>query len=171
MNKILPILAILVIIASCKPKKEDIIAKKWVAVSVESPELEHDMAQLRGFIDTVGTSTDANENEMLYGVRNMDSMRNHLRKDLDSAVEMQKTSIKNTWLDFGKDGKLAANFGTGVDTVKWYFDDEGNLMLDEMAQKGAGSKIRMEVVKLEDTILQLRFKENGFSSLATFIPE
>jgi hypothetical protein len=55
--------------------------------------------------------------------------------------------------------------------VKWYFDDDGNIIMDEMAHKGAGSKIKMELVKLEDTILQLRFNENGFSSLATFRPE
>ncbi len=147
------------------------IAKKWKAVSLESPQLDQMIAEQRNFIDTVGKSTDAATNEALYGIRNMDSMRTMLKIQLDSFLAMQETTLNNTWLDFNKDGVVATNFGTSPDTVNWYFDDEGNLMLDEMQKKGAGSKIKMEVMKLEENVLQLRFNENGFSSTATFKPE
>jgi len=89
---------------------------------------------------------------------------------LDSFIAMQDRTTQNTWLEFNKNGTAVASFGSEPDTVKWYFDDDDNLILDELAQKGAGSKINMDVVKLEDTVLQLRFTENGFSSIATFHP-
>ena len=144
--------------------------KKWQAIKVENPELERQIAESRIFFDTVGKSTDAATNLELYGVRNMDSMRAILKMQLDSFITSQERTVQNTWLDFNKDSTVIASFGTAPDTVKWYFDDEGNLMLDEMQQKGVGSKIKMEVVKLEDTALQLRFTEDGFSSLAIFRP-
>ena len=100
----------------------------------------------------------------------MDSMRAILKMQLDSFLSMQDQTVKNTWLHFMNNGTVATAFGTTPDTIKWYFDDEGNLMLDELTNKGAGSKVKMEVVSLQDTMLQLRFNENGFSSIATFKP-
>lgn len=156
---------------ACNPSKKDIITKKWQAVSVESDEVNQSIEQSKVFFDTVGKSTDAATNKALYGVENMDSMREVLKMQLEEFIENQKRTVKNTWLDFRKDSILIASFGTGPDTVKWYFDDEGNLMMDELAQKGTGSIIKMNVLKLEDTVLQLQFKENDFSSIATFRPE
>lgn len=170
MNKILLLAACSLFFTACKESKEDMITKKWIATSVVNPELDKQIAESRVFFDTVGKSTDAATNEQLYGARNMDSLRILLRLQLDSFVAMQQTTLQNTWLHFMEDSVVAANFGTQADTVKWYFDDDGNLMLDEMAHKGAGSKIKMELVKLEDTVLQLRFNENSFSSLASFTP-
>jgi hypothetical protein len=163
---LLPIL----LLSSCQPSKEKRITRKWQAIRIESPQLEEMIRQQRNFIDTVGRSTDPASNEMLYGVRNLDSMRIYLNTQLDSFLNMQQIAINNTWLDFRKDGTVITNFDFQTDTVKWYFDDDGNLMLDEMKQKGTGSKIKMEVVKLEDTILHLLFKENDFSSTAVFKP-
>ncbi len=169
-KKICWALAGCIVLYSCKQSKEDIITRKWQAVKVENPELEQQITDSRVFFDTVGKSTDAATNELLYGVRNMDSMRIVLKTQLDSFLAMQQQTVQNTWLHFNRNGTVAAAFGTDPDTVKWYFDDEGNLMLDELEQKGAGSKIKMEVVKLEDTVLHLRFNENGFSSTAVFHP-
>ncbi|HRO42398.1 MAG TPA: hypothetical protein PL009_06160 [Flavipsychrobacter sp.] len=170
MKKICFAIVCCVFVFSCKQSKEELITKKWQAIRVESPELEKQIADSRVFFDTVGKSTDAATNEQLYGARNMDSMRVILKMQLDSFIGLQAWTVKNTWLDFQKNGTVAAAFGTQPDTVKWYFDDEGNLMLDELEQKGAGSKIKMEVVKLEDTALHLRFNENGFESVAIFHP-
>jgi|SRR5690606_26667944 len=155
---------------ACKPSKKDLITKKWQAISVESQEVQNSIEQSKIFFDTVGKTTDAATNMELYGVANMDSMREVLKKQLDDFVENQKETVKNTWLDFRKDSILIASFGTGPDTVKWYFDDEGNLIMDEMAQKGSGSILKMDILKLEDSVLQLQFKENDFSSIATFRP-
>jgi hypothetical protein len=64
---------------------------------------------------------------------------------------------------------VATNFGEEQDTINWYLDDEGVLVFDEMKKKGGGSKINMEIVKLEKDSLHLRFSENGYSSTAIFI--
>ncbi|RYG51579.1 MAG: hypothetical protein EOO01_08240 [Chitinophagaceae bacterium] len=170
MRHILYFTLLLTAAASCKPSKEELILKKWAATKVESPMLEKQIDEQKMFIDTIGTTTSADQNEKLYGVRNMDSMRVEMRKQLDLITGQQKEAIKNTWLHFNKDGTVAVNFGSSPDTVSWYFEDDSTLMLDEMKLKGTGSKIRMNVVKLQKDSLQLRFDENGFSSLATFQP-
>ncbi|MBS1588638.1 MAG: hypothetical protein JST52_03390 [Bacteroidetes bacterium] len=159
-----------VLFFSCKSSKEKLITRKWQAARIESPELDQQIASSRIFFDTVGKSTDAATNEQLYGARNMDSLRVELKNQLDSFIAMQQETVLHTWLHFLKNGTVAVSFNTPVDTVKWYFDDDGNLMLDEMQQKGAGDKIKMEVLDLSDTLLQLRFTENGFSSTAFFHP-
>jgi len=159
------------LIISCKQSKEELITKKWQAVRMVNAELEKQIADSRIFFDTVGKSTDAASNEILYGVRNMDSMRAVLKMQFDSFLAMQHQTVQNTWLDFNKNGTVVTAFGTAPDTVKWYFDEDGNLMLDEMQQKGVGSAVKMEVIKLEDTALHLLFNENGFSSVVVFHPK
>lgn len=170
MKRLLIITLCTISFVGCKETKEQMLVKKWQATGFVNPELNKQIAESKVFFDTIGKSTDAATNEKLYGVRNMDSMRAELKLQLDSFVAMQESTVKNTWLDFRKDGTVIANFGSDPDTVKWYFDDDGNLMLDELEQKGAGSKIKMEMVQISDTLLELRFNENGFSSLASFRP-
>jgi len=160
----------LVFLSSCKPSKEQMILKKWQAVSVESPGMEKMIEESRSFYDTIGKSTSRAQNLAIYGVSNMDSFRTILMAQLDSLVNQQNQTVQNTWLEFMRDSTVAAAFGSAPDTIKWYFDDEGNLMLDEMEQKGTGSRIKMEVLKLEDSVLQLRFVESNFTSVATFKP-
>ncbi len=156
--------------AACKQSKEELIARRWQAVALESPMMDEQIRMQREFLDTVGTSTDAATNEVLYGVRNMDSMRQWMKTQFDSIILEQKSAIANTWLNFSKEGTVVSSFGSAPDTVSWYFDDEGALILDELKHKGAGSKVKMEVVKLDEDSLKLRFNENGFSSTAILIP-
>ena len=49
-------------------------------------------------------------------------------------------------------------------------DDEGDLVLDELAEQGAGDKIKMQVEELNDTVLKLNFSEDNISSSVTFHP-
>lgn len=171
MNKqILAIAILCCIMASCKQSNNELITRKWQAVSVKSGMLDNQIKEERNFIDTIGTSTTPAQNLVLYGVRNMDSMRKLMHKNLDSTIASQEETIKDTWLLFDKNGTVVTHFGSEPDTVSWYFDDEGALMLDEMKHKGTGSKIKMNVLKLTDQELQLQFEENGFSSTASFIP-
>lgn len=154
---------------SCKPSKKELITRKWQAVGVQSGMLDNEIKEERHFIDTIGTTTSPAQNLELYGVSNMDSMRKLMHKSLDSTIASQEETIKNTWLLFDKNGTVVTHFGAEPDTVAWYFDDDGALMLDEMKHKGAGSKIKMNVLKLTDKELQLQFEENGFSSTASFV--
>ena len=142
---------------------------KWNATEMKSPQLDQQIADTKNFIDTVGKSTTPDENELLYGVRDMDSLRISMKENLDLTLSEQDRLIENTSLDFFSKEEVATNFGSGQDTISWFIDDEGTLIFDEMKKKGAGSKIHMEIVKLEKDSLQLRFNENGYTSTATFI--
>lgn len=163
------LLLITAVFTACKPSKQKMLMGKWQAISMKSPQLDQEIADTRNFIDTVGKGTTPDENEDLYGVRNMDSLRIFLKEKLAETLTEQELMIKNTSLDFYSKDEVASNFGSGQDTISWYIDDEGALILDEMKKKGGGSKITMEIVKLVKDSLQLRFNESGYSSMATFI--
>ncbi len=159
-----------VAVFSCKQDKSSMIAKKWEAVALENPQLDSMIKEQQVFLDTFGAHTTPAQNDSLYGVRNIDSMRQSLQMQLNDFKAMQDHSLKSTWFDFKKSGIVLMNFSGQVDSTKWYFDDEGNLMLNEMDLKGAGSNLKMEVVQLADTVLKLRFNENGATSMVTFQP-
>lgn len=168
----LAIFAIALLLTSCKPSKENMLLGKWKAIRMESAELDQQIADTRNYIDTVGKNSTPEENVQLYGVSNMDSMRSVMNDQLEMTLEEQKNTIDHTWIEFMKDGIVATDFGVGAaDTINWYLDDDGALMLDEMKMKGAGSKTKMDIIKLEKDSLQLRFSENGFTSTATFVKE
>jgi hypothetical protein len=170
MKQLVVFFGCILLFSACKQSREDTISKKWQAAKVENPDLEKQIAASKVFFDTVGRNTNADANEQLYGVRNMDSMRQVLNEQLDSFVAMQEHTVQNTWMDFKKDSVLIADFGNGADTVTWYFNEDGDLMIDEMAAKGTGDVIKMQVLQLEDTLLKVKFTENGFSSTASFHP-
>lgn len=161
---------IISLFSSCKPAKEKMLLGKWVAIKMESPQLDKEVKDTQVFIDTVGTSTSPDQNFELYGVRNMDSLRDFMKVQMETTLNDQKRMIDNTWLEFMKKDIVATNFGAPQpDTINWYLDEEGSLILDEMKMKGTGDKITMEIAKLVTDTLQLRFNENGYSSTATFI--
>ncbi|MCD6064382.1 MAG: hypothetical protein K0R82_2293 [Flavipsychrobacter sp.] len=170
MKKLLLLVPIVVIFAACKDKKEEKITKKWQAVALESPTMDQMIADQAAFLDTFGKNTTPKQNDSLYGTQNVDSMRESLRLQLNDFKSMQEHSVKNTWFHFMKDGKAMMNFSGQPDSTNWYFDEEGALILDEMKMKGTGNKIKMDVVQLEDTVLKLRFTENGMTSTVTFHP-
>lgn len=154
---------------SCKSSKQDLIRGKWQAIGMESPQLDQEIKDTRNFIDTVGKSTSPEDNEILYGVRNMDSLREPMRRSMDSTLAAQQQLILETWLDFYSKDEVASKFGNEPDTINWLIDEDGDLLLDEMKKKGGGSKVKMEIVKLVKDTLQLRFTESGYTSVATFL--
>ena len=170
MKKLFLLAPFVVFFTACKETKEDKIIKKWQAVALESPMMDQMINEQASFLDTFGTHTTPQQNDSMYGTRNVDSMRESLRLQLNDFKGMQDHAVKNTWFHFMKDGKALMNFSGQPDSTHWYFDDEGGLILDEMKMKGTGNKIRMDVVKLEDTVLKLRFTEDGMTSTVTFHP-
>ena len=90
--------------------------------------------------------------------------------DYSATIKEKENSLKNTFLHFNENGTLYYSFGVLPDTACWYFEGEKNLVFDEKKLKGMGSVVKIELVKLDENELQLRFQENGFSSTATFIP-
>jgi len=162
--------ACLVWLASCTSSHNKQLLGKWKAIQMESPRLNQEIQDAQLFIDTVGKSTTATQNKELYGVENMDSVREIMKEQIDLTLKEQKRMIDSTWLNFLPNGIVASNFGAPKpDTINWYLDEEGALILDEMKMKGAGDKVVMEIVTLKEDTLRLRFNENGYSSTATFI--
>jgi hypothetical protein len=165
------LVSVFVLFASCKKSKEEQIIRKWRSVAVESPGLDEQLALYRAFLDTVGQSTTPEQNLELYQTTNIDSFKNVEKMKIEAVLAEQDTTIKNTFLDFHKDGTVTAAFGDAPETLYWYFDEEGNLALDETKTRGENNRIKMHLVKLEDTVLQLSYSQGDQTSTATFRPE
>jgi hypothetical protein len=171
MKKLLYLLPLILVATACKEKKEDMMAKKWQAVKLSNPQMDQMIKDQEVFLDTFGRTGDATTNLATYGISNVDSMRESLQMQLNDFKAMQDHSVKNTWFNFRKDGVAIMNFSGQLDSTNWYFDDENKLILDEMKLKGAGNKIIMEVVELKETMLTLKFTEDGMTSVVTFAPD
>lgn len=171
MKKASWLLALPLLLVACKEKKEDIIAKKWAAASVENPQMDSMIREQQMFLDTFGKNSDAATNLAVYGITNIDSARESLRAQINDYKAMQEHGLTNTWFDFRKDGIVIMNFSGQVDSTKWYFNEDGELVLDEQKMKGAGSIVKMDVIQLTDTSLKLKFNENGMASTVLFHPD
>jgi hypothetical protein len=155
---------------SCNRDKKDVLIRNWHAVKLENPKLDDMIQQQLHFIDTVGTTT-ANTNIQLYGTNNIDSLKKALKIELDSFIMLQKNAFDNTWFNFKKNGTASLTFNGVPDSVKWHFDNEGSLILEESESRGVGGRLSMEVVQLSDTVLKLRFVERDINSIITFQPQ
>jgi hypothetical protein len=170
MKKLIYLLPFTLLISSCKEKKEDMLAKKWQAVKLSNPQMDQMIKEQEVFLDTFGKGS-PEQNEALYGIKNIDSARESLKMQLNDFKAMQDHAVKNTWFNFRKDGVAIMNFSGQLDSTKWYVEGESKLILDEKQLKGTGNKIEMEIVELKQTMLTLRFTEEGMTSIVTFAPE
>ena len=171
MNKCYPLFLLLfVILASCKAKREDVIARKWQETRFSNPQMAQLMQEQRFFMDTMGHGTNTADNLRMYGAANVDSMKGALQRNMDSFDHMMQVAVDSTWYDFNGNGTVYMHSDDGLDSASWYFDEEGGLVLDEMKLKGTGSRLRMEVLALNDTALRLRYSENRSASEAIFAP-
>jgi len=171
MKKTIAIFCSVVLLAACQHSKRDMLIGSWQAVSIDNPQMDALMTQGQIFIDTVGKHTDAATNASLYGVTNIDSMRHVLQLQLDSVKKMRRVSLASTMFTFRKNGMAMFTFGTFKDSTKWYFDDGGSLMLDDLKEKDAAGKIKLQIATLTDTLLKLQLTEDGVTSSVSFHPE
>ena len=100
----------------------------------------------------------------------MDSMRKVLQQQYDSAKTIQANTVLNTVFKFRKDSVAILMFNDNMDSARWYMDGS-KLVLDDLNKETQGQKLNMEIISLTDTVLKLRFEENGASSTVTFHPE
>jgi hypothetical protein len=172
MKKILVCIAFVpVLLTSCKRHKKDMIIGQWQAFHLQNAQMDSEMLTGQKFIDTVGTHTDAATNMQLYGVANMDSMRHIMQQQMDSMKIIQEEAIKNTVFNFRKDGMAILTFSGRTDSAKWHYDEEGNAIVLDIMQGQDDTKLDMEVAALSDTLLKLKFVENGSASTVTFHPK
>ena len=154
---------------ACKKDPAQKIVGAWQEVRVINPKMDEAIEQQRVFADTVGTSTDSIENFRIYGTTNIDSFKTQAKADLDSFLKNQYFAIRATIFEFKQDGTMYLHSLDGIDTAKWAIDDDGALILNQEG-KTEGNKIRMELVEVSDTLLQLKYKEQYLESTAVFKP-
>jgi hypothetical protein len=170
-KRILMFAILAISITACKPRKEKMLVNTWQAIDLDNPQMDMMITEQRRFIDTFGSSGNAETNVKLYGTTNIDSYRQALTVQLAEFKKMQDESIKNTWFNFRKDGVAIMNFSGQLDSTNWYFEEDTVLILDEMKLKGTGNKIRMGVLKLDEKEMKLKFSEEGLVSTVTFKPK
>jgi hypothetical protein len=161
------ILIIFIAICSCKSKR-DMLTGTWHAVKLENPEMDSFFINSQNYIDTIGKKNTDDANMQIYGVINMDSLRKVLQAQFDTAKAMQVGAVTNTVFQFRKDSLAILIFNGVVDSAVWVMDKDGRLMLDDMHRENAGEQVNMEVLKLTDMVLKLRFKEDSSFSTVTF---
>ncbi|MBA3827408.1 MAG: hypothetical protein H0X33_00575 [Taibaiella sp.] len=164
------LIVLLGLMASCQRDKREMLVQNWHAVALDNPQMNVLVAQQQQFIDTVGKGTDVATNLATYGTTNMDSFKKDLQIQLDSFKMLQQQTLTDTWFNFKKNGTAILTFN-GVDNKsKWYFDDEGNLILDEIKEKSTSDHLKMNMIELNDTLLKLKFTQQGQESIVTFVP-
>ena len=154
----------------CKDSREQMLTRKWQEVSIENEQMEQVIRDQKALTDTMGKGSSPEANEILYGTRNVDSLRASLDAEIEAYHTFQQTIINQTWFHFRDDSVLVVHSDEGLDSAKWYFEDDKTIVMDEMAMKGAGTKIRMQVMALSDTNLTLRFSQDQSASVINFRP-
>lgn len=167
---LLVIFPFVLLTASCKRSSEDMLTRKWQEVSIDNPTMQGAIDEQQHFIDTMGAHTSPDENEHLYGIRDLDSLKTELINQVNAYHVEQQRIIDNTWFLFRKDGIVLLNSDEGVDSASWYLDEDKNLILDEMKLKGTGSTISMQILELTDTSLKLSFTQDNATSTVRFKP-
>lgn len=159
---------LILFLASCHPGREKLITGKWKAVAISNPQLEQQLREQQQFIDTMGQSASTAEVAAAYGFSSIDSLKKSMQADLDQYKAKAANELANSWFEFRKDGVALLNFGTGLDSASWSFDEEGALVLDDQKLKGSGGKVIMEVDSLTEQVLHLAYTEDGVKSAVHF---
>lgn len=170
MKKTILVIALPFVLTACKQSKEEMLSKKWQAISVDNKQQDAYFTEQEKFLDTFGKSTDAATNIAIYGFSNVDSARESLKAQLKDYRAMQQHAIENTIFDFDPKGTAIMNFSGQMDTVTWSINKEGKLELSEKAKSNEASKITMDILGLTETELKLKFTDNGGTSTVTFKP-
>lgn len=172
-RNLLAFVVALLFMSACEQKggSKNKLIGKWHAVKLENAEMDAFFRQSQEFIDTMGRNNDDATNIGIYGVANMDSMRQVLQQQYDSAKAMQDAAVVNTVFTFRQDSMVFLSMNGNVDSSKWYMTAEGALVLQELNGQHLNSKMKIDVVSLSDTLLKLKFVDNETASTVTFVPE
>lgn len=169
MNKILGLLAV-ILIASCQTfDKGSTLEGKWQAVDLENPQLDSLMTTQKNFLDTFGNNTTPEQNLEIYGYTNIDSARRVTESQMKAYIATQKQVLSNTVFEFQKDSIAILTFNGDSDTCIWYIDDAGKLQLKEMKKQNMPD-VEMEILSLDDTQLKVRLLGQGANSTVIFKP-
>ncbi len=156
---------------SCKPHHKYTIEKTWYATALESREMDSILIQGQQFIDSMGSGTTPEQNVQLYGSNNLDSIKKILKVQLDSIRIMKNAALESTIFQFRMDSVALLSFSGRTDSMKWTRDTDSSLLLSPLGLTGTLDEIKMTIIELNDSLLRLRFLENGASSIVSFKPQ
>ena len=142
----------------------------WKGIKLENTTIDSFFIKSQHLIDTVGKKNTPDENYEFYGTSNIDSVRQVLQMQHDSAKVIEFNKVYKTIFQF-KNNKMAYisfDDNISIDTAKWNFDDEGSLILEDLSQSGERRLLRFSILDINDTIMQLKIIENNDSSKITF---
>jgi len=155
---------------SCKQSAKQKIIGKWHAVKLENPGMDSFFAGSQAYIDTIGKNNDPATNMALYGATNMDSMRQILQQQFDSAKTMQYNAVINTTFNFRNNGTVILAFSGSMDSSKWHINNEKEVILTQLNKQDGNpnDSVTMHLLAISDTVLKLQFDENNSPSTVTF---
>jgi hypothetical protein len=168
-NSIIGLFVIAMLFFACKQGGKQTLIGSWHAVRLENPDMDSFFANSQKFIDTMGKSGNNEANLRTYGTTNMDSMRKSMQAQYDSVKNMQEGSLLRTVFHFRKDSVAILSFNGNTDSARWHVENN-QLVLDDLNKETQGQKLHMDILSLTDTVLKLKFQENGASSTVTFYP-
>jgi hypothetical protein len=156
-----------VVLYACKSKSKTLVGT-WHAVKLENPEMDSFFTNSQNYIDSIGKGNSDSTNMAIYGVTNMDSLRRVLQGQYDTAKSMQVNAVTNTTFRFRQDSIAILTFNGVVDSARWYIGTDNKLVLDDLHGENPAQKVAMEILKLSDMVLKLRFMEDSTISTVTF---
>ncbi|MBS1771921.1 MAG: hypothetical protein JST82_03615 [Bacteroidetes bacterium] len=168
MKKIVLFITASVVLLSCQPSQKDLLMKKWKGFSAENKQIDSMMRERENFLDTFGKNNDAATNLAMYGIANVDSVREINLALISESRKMQQHNVENTYLEITKDGLAIMSYSSEQrDSSKWRLDKN---MLHMHDIRDTSIHIEMEILSLNDTMLKLKYQDNNGTSTVTFKP-
>lgn len=166
---LLPVLILL----SCKRNNKALILGKWRSVKIENHDKDLFFISSQQFIDTIGKGNSDATNLELYGVTNTDSLRKELQAQYDSAYAAQMSIDTQSIFSFNEDSTIKFVFPGKSEIGRWYIDESGYLVLDEINDDGQVEHLVVEITDIGKVYMKLTFiraLEEGLSdtSIVTF---
>lgn len=162
MYKYLILFVIIVGHLACQPNKEQTLLGKWKTESFKNTAMDAEIEKLKITMDTL------TENNELARTMGLDSVKLMMQNMLDAFIENNEVMKDNMFLEFRKDKVCYLTSPEGVDSAKWYFEDN-YIVIDEPELKKMGEVLRFEILKLEKNNLHIRMVDQGDTSLVQMI--
>jgi hypothetical protein len=156
---------------ACQQPTNSKLRAKWRGVHLENRSLDSFFRETQHYLDTFGKGNSDDVNYALYGVSNVDSLRQILRAQHDSTQMLQQMAVKNTIFHFMTDSQAMISFNGLLDTSKWYVVHNNELVLIEQTGPDRGLVTKMSILELTDNELKLRFEQENTFSTVTFRKE
>ena len=140
----------------------------WHGVKMEEPGMDSFFINSQHYIDTFGKNGSPESNMELYGVANMDSLRNILQLQLDSTKAVEQNAVTNTIFTFRQNGTIITSFSGNLDTGGWSLKDDKSLILQQLTGKDSGMTQNAEIISIDKDELKLRFEQDHSFVNVTF---